>query len=319
MSKYILLATYNGTSFLPEQLESILSQAHGWKLLVRDDGSSDGTRELIRNRAAEGTPIIFIDDGQSRLGARRNFARLLEIAGEKGADYCALSDQDDLWLPSKLADQLKQMKLLEQKFPRCPILLHTDLEVVNQNLDLIHPSFMHYQKISHEISNPLNVLLCQNFVTGSTAIINRPLLDMALPLPEAVLMHDWWLALCAAAFGRLEYNPQPTVKYRQHDNNVIGAKSIRQLMNPLKNNWPSHWSSGCDNLAGSILQARALAERIRKLDPPNHHLRLVEEYASLIELPPFKRLKAIKKLDIHLQSSLRHMLMISRLPFIRSG
>lgn len=319
MSKYILLATYNGNAFLSEQLESILSQADGWELLVRDDDSSDGTQNLIHNRVAKGAPIIFINDGKSQLGARGNFARLLEIAGQKGAEYCTLSDQDDLWLPSKLTKQLKQMKFLEQKFPHCPILLHTDLEVVNRNLESIHPSFMHYQGIRHEESNPLNVLLCQNFVTGSTAIINRALLDMALPIPEAALMHDWWLALCAAVFGRLEYNPQPTVKYRQHEHNVIGAKRIRRLMNPLKNNWLSHWAGGCVNLAGSILQARALAERIRKHDPQNPHLHLVEGYASLMELPPFKRIKAIKKSGIHMQSSLRYMLMISRLPFIHSG
>jgi glycosyltransferase involved in cell wall biosynthesis len=317
MSKYILLATYNGAAFLPEQMESILSQTDGWELLVRDDGSSDGTQELIRNRVAGGAPIIFIDEGQSRLGARGNFARLLEIAWEKGADYCALSDQDDLWLPSKLAEQLNQIKLLEQKFPHCPILIHSDLEVVNQNLDIINPSFMSYQKIHHESSNPLNILLCQNFVTGSTVMINRPLLELALPVPGEALMHDWWLALCAAAFGRLEYCAEPLVKYRQHTNNAIGAKNLRQLMNPLKNNWPSHWSSGCDNLAGSMLQARALADRIRKHDPENSLLHLIEEYASLMELPSLNRIKTLKKSGIHMQSSLRHMLMISRLPFSR--
>jgi len=315
MAQYILLATYNGADFLPEQLESILSQADGWELLVRDDGSIDGTQELIRNQAAEGAPIVFIDDGQPQLGARGNFAQLLEIAKEKGADYCALSDQDDLWLPAKMAEQLNQMKLLEQKFPRCPILLHADLEVVNQNIDTIHHSFMSYQKIHHESSNPLNVLLCQNFVTGSTIMINQPLMEVALPIPEKALMHDWWLALCAAAFGRLEYCPKPLVKYRQHGNNAIGAKNIRQLINPLKNNWPSHWSRGCKNLAGSISQAKALAERIKERHPENPQLKLVEEYASLMSVSPLKRLKILKKSGIHMQSLLRHLVMIARLPF----
>jgi len=319
MSQYILLATYNGSAFLPEQMESILSQAKGWKLLVRDDGSGDGTQEIIRNWAAKSTAITFIEDGLSRLGARGNFAQLLEIARQKGADYCALSDQDDIWLPSKLAEQLKQMNLLEQKFPHCPILLHTDLEVVNQNLDSIHPSFMHYQKIRHENSNPLNVLLCQNFVTGSTTMINQPLMDMALPIPQEALMHDWWLALCAAAFGKLEYYSQSLVKYRQHENNAIGAKNMLRLLNPLKNHWASHWSSGCDNLSASILQARALANRIRKCNPGNPHLRLVEEYASLIELSPINRIRKLKKSGIHMQSSLRHMLMIFRLLLPQKG
>jgi len=315
MSQYILLATYNGAAFLPEQLESIVSQAEGWKLLVRDDGSHDGTRKLLRNIVDKNSAVIVINDGLERLGAPGNFARLLEKAKEQGAGYCALSDQDDLWLPAKLAEQLTQIKVLEQKFPHCPILIHSDLEVVNRNLEIIHPSFMQYQGIHHEDVDPLSVLLCQNFVTGSTVMINRPLLDLALPVPKEVLMHDWWLALCAAVFGRLGYNRVPLVKYRQHGNNEVGARNMRHLMNPIKNNWHQHWSNGCDNLVRSILQARALAERIREHDPKNSHLHLVEEYASLMELSPMNRIRKVHELGIHMQSSLRHMLMISRLPF----
>ncbi len=319
MRKLVLLATYNGAAFLPAQLESILSQTHGWKLLVRDDGSSDGTKKIVSNRAADGTPVILMDDGQPRLGARSNFARLLEKAREMGADYCTLSDQDDVWLPSKLDEQFKQMKSLERKFPHCPILIHSDLEVVNQNLKIIHPSFMQYQKIHHESSNPLRVLLCQNFVTGSTVMMNRSLLQLALPVPKEALMHDWWLALCAAAFGRLEYYGMPLVKYRQHGNNEIGARNILQLLNPLKNNWHHHWSNGFDNLTRSILQAKALAERIRERDPENPHLLLVEEYASLMKLFPMNRIRKMHELEIHMQSFLRHMLMISRVLFSRGG
>lgn len=315
MRKLVLLATYNGAAFLPEQLESILSQAEGWKLLVRDDGSHDGTRKLLRHIVDKSSAVIVIDDGLERLGAPGNFARLLENAKEQGVDYCALADQDDLWLPAKLAEQLTQIKMLEQKFPHCPILIHSDLEVVNRNLETIHPSFMQYQGIQHEDFNQLKVLLCQNFVTGSTVMVNRSLLELALPVPKEALMHDWWLALCAAAFGRLEYVSAPLVKYRQHGNNEVGAINMRHAINPLKNNWKAHWCNGCDNLGRSILQAQTLAERIRKHDPKNIYLPLVEDYASLLELAPLNRIKKLKSSGIHMQSLLRHLLMISRLPF----
>jgi glycosyltransferase involved in cell wall biosynthesis len=148
MSRFILLATYNGATFLPAQLESIFSQARGWKLLVRDDGSNDGTREFLRDRAAAGMPILIVDDGwKIRLGARGNFARLLEEAARTGADYCTLSDQDDIWRPSKLDEQFRRMKALEQEFPHRPLLIHSDLEVVRRDLEIIHPSFMRYQGI----------------------------------------------------------------------------------------------------------------------------------------------------------------------------
>ncbi|OPX37363.1 MAG: hypothetical protein B1H11_06010 [Desulfobacteraceae bacterium 4484_190.1] len=315
MPKLILLATYNGAVFLPAQMESILSQADDWKLLVRDDDSTDGTQEIIRHQIAMGAPVRLIDDEPARLGARGNFARLLEKAGEMGADYCTLSDQDDVWLPGKLAEQFTRMKLLEQKFPHQPILIHSDLEVVNQTLEIIHPSFMRYQGIRHEAVNPLKVLLCQNFVTGSTVMINRPLLELALPVPREALMHDWWLALCAAVFGRLEYFEKPLVKYRQHRNNTVGARNLRRLMNPLRNNWKNHWSSGRDNLARSLFQARALAARIKEREPRNPHLQLAEEYASLMNLSPSKRIGAVQKSGIHMQSMARHALMLARLAF----
>jgi glycosyltransferase involved in cell wall biosynthesis len=315
MPRLVLLATYNGAVFLPAQLESIFSQSCGWELLVRDDGSTDGTKELLRHKAASGASIRFIDDGQTRLGARGNFARLLEKAGEMGADYCTLSDQDDVWLPSKLAEQFTLMKSLEQKFPCRPILIHSDLEVVNQDLETIHTSFMHYQGIHHEEVVPLKVLLCQNFVTGSTVMINRPLLELALPVPQEALMHDWWLALCAAAFGKLEYCKKPLVRYRQHQNNVVGARNVWRLLNPLQNNWQTNWYSGCDNLAKSLLQARVLAARIKEREPRNPHLQLIEDYASLMELSPPKRIRTIKKSGIHMQSIVRHALMVARLSF----
>ncbi len=320
MTRLILMATYNGAAYLPAQLESILSQTHGWQLLVRDDGSRDRTVELLRARAAAGAPLTLVDDGNDspvHLGARDNFARLLQKAAELGAEYCALSDQDDVWLAGKLSRQLTHMKALEKKFPAIPILLHADLEVVNRNLERLHPSFMVCQGIRHEKREPLRVLLCQNFVTGSTVMINRSLLQLALPIPGEALMHDWWLALCAAAFGRLEFLDQPLVKYRQHHQNEIGVKNFRRLLQPRHRNWSRHWRDGAAHLEQSFLQARKLAEVIAARDPGNPWRRLVEEYAGISSLSPGKKILKLKELGIHMQSPVRQVLLLSRLLFAK--
>jgi hypothetical protein len=107
-----------------------------------------------------------------------------------------------------------------------PILVHLDLDVISEQLERIHPSFMGYQGLTHESRDPLRVLLTQNFVTGCATAINRPLLELATPLPVDVIMHDWWLALCAAACGRIEYLPHALFQYRQHDANQIEAEGF---------------------------------------------------------------------------------------------
>ncbi|MDX8377108.1 MAG: glycosyltransferase family 2 protein, partial [Mariprofundales bacterium] len=282
-------------------------------IYIRDDGSSDETVLLIQKLESQYSNIHYIDDGLGNLGASGNFAHLLNIASNKDGDYVLFADQDDVWFSDKISQQMQRMLILEQQYPNIPMLIHSDMEVVDANLQQIHPSFMVYQGINHESNNPLQVLLAQNFVTGCTMMINRSLLELALPIPKEALMHDWWLALCAAVFGRIEYIDKPLVKYRQHGNNEVGAKHIRNLINPWKNNWLNHWQRGQNNLAGSILQAEVLARRVKERDPTNINLPLIENYAALATYSPWQRLRALSKLGIHAQSKLRHGLLLTRL------
>ncbi|MBU3951926.1 MAG: hypothetical protein KJ658_07270, partial [Proteobacteria bacterium] len=197
-----------------------------------------------------------------------------------------------------------------------PVLVHSDAEVVDTHLNTVCPSFMAYQGICHNRVNPLNNLLVQNFVTGCTLMVNRKLLELAYPVPEAALMHDWWLALCAAVSGRIEFADRPLIRYRQHRNNQVGAKSVTLYLNPFTGRWYSAWESGRQHFAQSVRQAGALADRMAEYGVADRHIRLVKAYASLLELTPVNRVRCLYRHGIRSQTSIRQALMISRLFFI---
>jgi len=218
----ILLATYNGGAYLEAQLDSILAQTHGnWRLVIRDDGSTDNTPRIIgKYLATHPDKVSLLRDKGEMLGPCGNFARLLQ---HSTADYIMFCDQDDVWLPRKI--ELTQGKMLELEGlygQDMPLLVHTDLKVVDGNLKPLSDSLWRYQTTDPD-ATLLNLLLVQNVATGCTVMINRTLRELALPIPEEARMHDWWLALVAATFGHIGHVAQPTVLYRQHGRNDSGA------------------------------------------------------------------------------------------------
>lgn len=226
----IVLPTYNGMPFVEQQLDSILGQTHeDWRLFIRDDGSSDATPNILRQYAGRHPDrISLIEDGDGNLGCNDNFGRLLAASD---ADHVALCDQDDIWLPEKLALTLAEMRRLESRHGvDAPLLVHTDLEVVDRTGDPIAPSFWRYHDLTPETGSALGRLLVRNVVTGCTAMLNSPLKRVCLPIPSEARNHDWWIALAAAAFGHIGHISQPTVRYRNHDHNANGA---RRKLSPL--------------------------------------------------------------------------------------
>ncbi|MCG9892955.1 MAG: glycosyltransferase family 2 protein [Thermosynechococcaceae cyanobacterium MS004] len=225
MSLDIVLATYNGDRFLDAQIKSILAQDYpDWRLLIRDDGSCDRTHEIIQTYLQrEPHRLQWIDAGEpENVGVTLNFNRLLEQSSE---DYTFLCDQDDSWLPHKISNTLETMQRLELQWgAETPILVHSDLSVANEHLEVLHSSFWRSQNLD-PACNSLQHLLIRNHITGCTVLINKALRELALPIPKSVFMHDWWLGLVAAAFGQAAYLKQPTVLYRQHQHNQVGAHS----------------------------------------------------------------------------------------------
>lgn len=219
----VLLATYNGAAFLEAQLESIAAQTHeDWRLMVRDDGSTDRTPEILRAfQARHPGKVEILADGDGNLGLVRNFSRLME---RSDAPYAAFCDQDDVWIPEKLELSLTKMHELEREHGAdVPLLVFTDLEVVDRNLEVIDGSFWHYANLQPGRCRSFNRLLLQNVITGCTALMNRCLVAKVGPIPGEAHVHDWWIALVVSAFGRVDYVTRPTVLYRQHGRNLLGA------------------------------------------------------------------------------------------------
>ncbi|MDD5063408.1 MAG: glycosyltransferase family 2 protein [Phycisphaerae bacterium] len=224
----ILLATYNGQEYLAEQIDSILTQSNqDWQLLIRDDGSDDDTVRIIEgyaNRLPD--KIGLIKDNEGRLGANLNFGKLLQYAD---AEYIMFCDQDDVWLPNKIEMALNAMKAAEQVYPDKPILIHTDLKVIDSERNTIADSMWIYQKIFPEAGNDLNRVMAQNVVTGCTMMINKKARAVSIPVPDEAIMYDWWLALNVCRHGKIIYLSIPSVLYRQHSGNQVGAKKARKI------------------------------------------------------------------------------------------
>lgn len=221
----ILLSTYNGEPYLREQLESVLKQTYtNWKLYIRDDGSTDATLAII-NSYVEKYPdkIKLIMDDAGNLRSAASFMKLLENVQ---ADYYMFCDQDDVWLPTKIEKTLNKLNVVEAQHPDKPVLVFTDLAVVDAGLQPINNSMWKYSDIDPENAKNFYRTTCLSSVTGCTVMINNLLKAKILPYPKTARMHDWWMCLNAAHYGVVDYVNEATILYRQHGRNVLGAETI---------------------------------------------------------------------------------------------
>lgn len=226
MTVDILLSTFNGASFIGEFLDSLLEQSfQEYTLIVRDDGSGDETLSILHEyRELFGNKLRIVGSKNVNLGPAKSFTVLL---GETDADYILFADQDDIWVDNKIEIFLREMQNQEKKYQKLPILVHSDLEVVDHNLMTIYPSFWSQQMFELQRKN-LSDLVFQNMVTGCAMMINRSLSHFVKGVESGMIMHDWWAALAASSFGVIAEIDLPLTKYRQHGTNCIGAKEIRR-------------------------------------------------------------------------------------------
>ena len=226
----ILMATYNGAAYLEEQLKSIENQTFtGWHLTVHDDGSSDGTWSILQKfQVHMGPDRVELKKNEPPTGsAKKNFMSLIQTCE---ADYVMCCDQDDVWHGDKVERSFHRMVQMEKRYGKDqPLLVYTDLRVVDGNLAEINPGFHKYMNLRTD--SCLSRELIQNQVTGCTMLFNRQLRNYMTEAKEMghILMHDHFAALIALVFGHMSYLNQPTIDYRQHGDNSVGAQDAGSL------------------------------------------------------------------------------------------
>lgn len=218
----ILLSTFNGSAYLKEQLNSILSQTYSnWQLLIKDDGSSDDSVNIIKEYQKEYPAKIKLLNLEQGEGSSKSFMSLLKIADSPYIMFC---DQDDVWLPTKVEFSLSCIKEMENISDNC--LFFTDMKVVSADLNKDLGSFFELQKLNPEwVKEEINVLV-QSIVAGCTIIINQNLKQALKPIKTPLFQHDQWLVINAILQGAVNYSAQKTMLYRQHQNNAVGAHHI---------------------------------------------------------------------------------------------
>lgn len=227
----ICMATYNGEAFLAEQIDSILKQTYrNWILFIRDDNSCDRTSEIIAEYARVHPGRIFPvqESSLSGGGAMQNFSSVLSwVSCHYNFSYFMFSDQDDVWLDTKIEKSMAAMQMHENG-RALPLLVHTDLAVTDRELKVLSKSFFSYRALDPDVTD-LPHLLIQNNVTGCTMLWNKALNDLLRIDCETAVMHDWWVALAACAFGEIVCLKESTILYRQHGNNTVGASRVNTL------------------------------------------------------------------------------------------
>lgn len=211
------VATFNGAKYIRQQLESILSSECISEVLVSDDGSTDGTQEIVRSFSDARISLM----SGPQCGVIKNFEKLLMKA--KG-DYIFLSDQDDVWFDDKVGTMIKALEGVD--------LVVCDCEVVSADLKIISPSFFDIRKSGGGVLYNL----WRNSYLGCCMAFNRRLLTHALPFPKNIPMHDWWLGLIAEVHGKTVFIDTPLMSYRRHGENISSTaeKSNASLWTRLK-------------------------------------------------------------------------------------
>lgn len=216
----ILLSTYNGSKYIGAQIESLICQSfNNLKIHIRDDGSTDGTSKIVASYVQSNKTIKFTIG--KNIGVVKSFFSLLSDADET-CEYYAFCDQDDIWKSEKVS---RALSLISQHDSSLPLLYFSRVEYVDK--DLRHISTSERPRL---VGFP-NALV-ENVATGCTIIINKTARDIILSsMPDFALMHDWWIYLVVSAFGKIIFDPEPTVLYRQHPKNLVGGSSNKISVN----------------------------------------------------------------------------------------
>lgn len=224
----ILMSTYNGEMFLDKQIDSILNQTHkNFKLIIRDDGSSDETLTIINDYLHKYPNVVsLLKDTEENIGSTKSFLRMLNYVDDES--YVMFSDQDDIWFENKIALFLSKIQELESSnVVNKPTLVFGDMIVTDNNLNILDKSFWHFQKIKPQLIYKWKKVLSQNVVTGCSMIINSSGRKISQNLPADMnVVHDHFIAIMISKNGLVSFIKEPSMYYVQHNNNQVGASDF---------------------------------------------------------------------------------------------
>ncbi len=226
----VLVCTYQGEQFIAQQLDSIVAQSYqSIEIHVFDDCSKDRTQEIVKEYC-EKNPKIYLHINNQNMGFLKNFENAIN---NTSGDYIALSDQDDIWHPDKLKLSMREIKILEEKYPNTPAMVHTDLSLINDLGKTIDTSFFKKKKINIPPEKSLSRIMGHCGVMGNTILMNRLLVEKALPFPDGLKYHDYWLAVVNELFGIRKTLSDALVQYRIHrdnsSNNRINSSGVNKV------------------------------------------------------------------------------------------
>ncbi len=230
----ILLATYNGSRFIDDFLESC-----PWPktadLIVSDDASTDDTIEKIEKFTLSHDISLTLLEGPKR-GPKNNFAHLLAHVEKP---YFFFADQDDTWEEHKIPTMLEAIQKLEKEYGKeTPLLVYSDASLMNVEGVIFHDSFFKKSFVSPNWNQDFRNVLVMPFVAGCTMMGNKALAKAALPIPEEATMHDSWVLQVASALGHTYGIHKPLTRYRQHEANTLGANTLswKNILQKIINN-----------------------------------------------------------------------------------
>lgn len=287
----VLLCSYNGSQYIRQQIDSIINQTETeWTVFVSDDGSTDGTLDILKYYQEKlGRERFVIIDGPGK-GFAWNFISLLEKCGD-AFDYYAFSDQDDEWMPDKLS---RSISVLSSYKHNVPSVYCGRTSLVDEN--------GHHLGESPLFSKPPSFknALIQSIAGGNTMILNRAGRNIInkTPIDVRIISHDWWIYIVITAIGgNIFYDPKPSINYRQHTNNIVGSnlgwlarfKRISGLMD-------GHFKMWIDS------NIYALNKADINITPENRFI--LESFNEARNSNLFKRLYVFRKLGMYRQTLL---------------
>ncbi|MCR4694864.1 MAG: glycosyltransferase family 2 protein [Pseudobutyrivibrio sp.] len=294
MKTVILLATYNGQEYLSQQLDSVFAQSsQDFDLFIHDDGSSDGTMDIIRHYQDSYGDRIKLLPGPIFHSAKLSFMWMLK---EVEADYYFFCDQDDVWHKDKVKNSLE---ILNARDGAKPLAVFCDMEVVDEDLNLIDSSFINYLGRSPENLSYTQIII-DNPASGTSMGFNRALRDIAIGGQDIdfdkVPMHDAWLLEIAAIYGQIAFINSPMVKYRQTGHNLMGASTESDSEKIARNIDIVKSGSFLHKKREFVNESRRFAKELIKLpDMPLGKAAVLREFANIGDRNKFYRLGFYKK------------------------